>query len=225
MRRRRYVTTMTDEITARQFHESEGVDDWRVLYKGASAHYRTGSFAKGVALVDAIGELADAANHHPDVDLRYGSLTVRLMSHDVRGLSRRDVELARQISSAARDLGVEADPSAVQEVDLTINALSTPAVRPFWQTLLDYREGEDDDVLDPRGRGPIIWFQSIREPRTERNRMHVDVYVPHDGAEARIAAAVEAGGRVVSDAHAPAWWTLADPEGNEADVATWMGGD
>ena len=36
---------------------------------------------------------------------------------------------------------------------------------------------------------------------------------------------VFAGGRLVSDKHAPSWWTLADAEGNEADVATWVGRD
>lgn len=59
--------------------------------------------------------------------------------------------------------------------------------------------------------------------RTERNRLHVDVFVPHDQAEARIAAALAAGGRLVDDSHAPAWTTLADAEGNEVDVATWQG--
>ena len=62
-------------------------------------------------------------------------------------------------------------------------------------------------------------------PRPQRNRIHVDVWVPHDQAEARVAAALAAGGRLVSDTHAPAWWALADTEGNEADVATWQGRD
>ena len=47
--------------------------------------------------------------------------------------------------------------------------------------------------------------------------------VPHDQAEARVAAAIAAGGHLVTDEWAPAWWTLADAEGNEVDVATWMG--
>jgi 4a-hydroxytetrahydrobiopterin dehydratase len=40
-----------------------------------------------------------------------------------------------------------------------------------------------------------------------------------------VAAALAAGGRLVSDEHAPEWWTLADAEGNEVDVATWQGRD
>ena len=61
--------------------------------------------------------------------------------------------------------------------------------------------------------------------RTGRNRLHVDVSVPHDQAEARIAAALAAGGRLVTDQNAPTWWVLADAEGNEACVATWLGRD
>ena len=49
--------------------------------------------------------------------------------------------------------------------------------------------------------------------------------MPYDQAEARIAAAIAAGGHLISDDHAPAWWTLADAEGNEADVATCLGRD
>jgi 4a-hydroxytetrahydrobiopterin dehydratase len=101
---------MTERISPQEFLEADGVDDWRVLSGVACAYFGTGSFRAGVALVDAIGELADAANHHPDVDLRYPSVVVRLVTHDVGGLSSRDLELARQISAAARDLGVAADP-------------------------------------------------------------------------------------------------------------------
>jgi len=64
-----------------------------------------------------------------------------------------------------------------------------------------------------------------RPPRPQRNRIHIDVWVPHDQAEARVATAIAAGGRLVSDEHAPEWWSLADAEGNEADVATTMGRD
>jgi 4a-hydroxytetrahydrobiopterin dehydratase len=105
---------MTDRMTAEQFLEAEGVEDWRVLPSGeAAAYFATVKFAAGVALIDEIGRLADAANHHPDVDLRYKGVTVRVSSHDIGALSNRDVSLARQISGAARELGVAADPSAL----------------------------------------------------------------------------------------------------------------
>jgi 4a-hydroxytetrahydrobiopterin dehydratase len=220
---------MTKPITMRQFHETAGVEDWRVVGDGACTYFVTGSFAAGARLVQAISELDGLEDHHPDVDLRYGGVTVRLltMTADYAGLSERDVELARQISAVAGELGLRVDPWAVQTVQVTIDALVGPEVMPFWQAVLGY-EGRDDspeDLIDPRRRGASLWFQQMDAPRPQRNRMHIDVWVPHDQAEARVAAAVAAGGRVVNDDHAPAWWTLADAEGNEADVATASGRD
>jgi 4a-hydroxytetrahydrobiopterin dehydratase len=216
---------MTERITPQRFHEAVGIDDWRVLFEGACAYFRTGSFTVGVALVDAIGRLADAADHHPDVDLRYRGVTVRLWTHDVDGLSERDVELARQISLAARELNAPSDPTAVQTVQVSIDALVRPEVMPFWRAVLGYREMGDEDLVDRHGRGPSFWFQQMDAPRPQRNRIHIDISVPHDQAEARVATAIAAGGHLVTDEHAPGWWVLADAEGNEACVATWMGRD
>ena len=93
-------------------------------------------------------------------------------------------------------------------------------MRPFWSAVLGYEELGDEDLIDPRGRGPSIWFQDMDVPRPQRNRVHIDVFVPHDAAEARVAAALAAGGRLVDDSQAPDHWLLADAEGNEVDVAT-----
>jgi 4a-hydroxytetrahydrobiopterin dehydratase len=102
---------MVDKISGDQFQAAAGVEDWKVLDAGqVGTVFRTGSFNKGVDLVVRIGALADAANHHPDVDLRFPSVTVRLSTHEVDGLSERDVALAREISVAAEELGLEADP-------------------------------------------------------------------------------------------------------------------
>src|ERR1700722_3517678 len=215
---------MTERISPREFHEAGGVDDWRVVFGGACTHFKTGSFRVGVALINAIGDLADAANHHPDVDLRYPGVSVRLVTHEVGGLSSRDIELARQISAAARDLGVAADPSAVQTVQIAIDAVDRGRLMPFWRAVLGYKAVGDEDLDDPRGSGPSFWFQEIDAAQPGRNRFHVDVSVPHDEGGARVAAggAGGGGGRLVSDENAPAWWTLADADGNEADVATWQ---
>lgn len=214
---------MADQLTPRQFHAAGGIEDWRVLFTGACTYFRTGSFARGVALVEAIGRVADAADHHPDVDLRYGGVAVRLWSHDVDGLSNRDVALARAISDAAGALGLDADPAALEDVQLSVDAADIPAIIPFWRAVLGYRQVGEEDLTDPFGRGPTVWFQQMDAPRPQRNRIHVDVAVAPEAAEARVAAALEAGGVLVSDEHAPTWWTLADPEGNEVDVATVAG--
>jgi 4a-hydroxytetrahydrobiopterin dehydratase len=208
---------MSETVTMRMFHEA----DWRVIRSAACAHFPTASFAEGVALVNAIAGLADAANHHPDVDLRHNGVTVRLKSNDVGELTERDVEVATRISAVAGELGVRLDPTGMQTVQVAIDALVIPDVLPFWRAVLGYEQVGDEDLLDPHRQDPPVWFQQMDAPRPQRNRIHIDLYVPHDQAEARVAAAIAAGGHIVNDDHAPGWWTLADAEGNEVDVAPW----
>jgi 4a-hydroxytetrahydrobiopterin dehydratase len=207
---------MSETITPQRFHEF----DWRVVRDDASTHFRTDSFEAGVALVNAIGTLAAAANNMPDVDLRSDGVTVRLGTRHP-GLNEDDVALAEQISAAARELGVPVDLTGLQIVQVAIDALVIPDVLPFWRAVLGYQQVGDEDLIDPHLQGAPFWFQQMDAPRPQRNRIHIDVYVPHDEAEARVAAAIAAGGHVVSDENAPGWWTLADAEGNEVDVAPW----
>ena len=207
---------MTEQITAGQFHAADDVEDWRSLYHVVSGPFRTGSLAKGIAFVDEIGRLAGGAEQeYLSVDLRSAGVTV--------SLGRRDIALARRISAAAKELDIPADPTAVQLVNVTLDALVGADVLPFWRALLGYRQIGDDYLFDPLRRGPGFGLQQMNAARPQRNRMHLDVAVPHDQAEARISAALAAGGHLVSDAHAPMWWVLADAEGNEACVATWVG--
>jgi pterin-4a-carbinolamine dehydratase len=212
---------MTGRITAKQFEESDGTRDWRALARGVSTLYRTGSHSAGAELLGRVARLADAANHHPDVDLRPDGVVVRLFTHDAMGLTGRDLALARQISDAAADLGLRSDPTGVQEVDLAIDTLDPATTMPFWAAALGYRQEGDEDLIDPSWRWPFVWFQGMDAPRPLRNRIHLDVFVPRQVREARQAAALAAGGRIASDAFAPQWWTLADPEGNEVDLESW----
>ena len=222
---------MTDHITPTQFHEADGTQDWRVVGDGACAYFRTGSFAAGARFIEAIGELPDLAEHQPDVDLRHDGVTVRLLTtaDDWYGMSTRDVELARQISGIAQAQGVTGDPSAVQSLLVIPGSPDIAAIIPFWQAVLGYEprpDSPEEDLVDPRGRWSGFWFERMREPRPDGGgAIHIAVWVPHDQAEARIAAALAAGGRMVRDEYAPAWWTLADAAGNEADVSTTMSRD
>ena len=218
--------SIADGITARQFRESEGVADWRVLADGAYAFFATESFAAGSRLVGAIGELPGNDDHHPDVDLRHDGVTVRLITFtdDYFGMSRRDVDLARRISALALEQGARADASSVQTLSVIPGASVTAEVMPFWEAVLGYRrrgDSPDEDLVDPQDRGPGFWFEPMDEPRLDGNgAIHVAVWVPGEQAEARVAAALAHGGRMVRDQFAPGWWTLADAAGNEVDVAT-----
>jgi 4a-hydroxytetrahydrobiopterin dehydratase len=87
--------------------------------------------------------------------------------------------------------------------------------------VLGYDDESGEDLFNLTRQGPPFWFQQMDAPRPQRNRIHIDIYVPHELAEARVAAALAAGGHIVSDENAPGWWTLADAEGNEVDVASW----
>ncbi len=181
--------------------------------------------AAGVELAVRIGAAADEADHHPDLTITYPRVHVLLTTHDADGLTSRDVDLARTISAIAVELGVPAEPTAVTQLEIAIDAIDMPAVKAFWEAVLGYEPNRADDIVDPYGRSPAFWFQQMDAPRPQRNRLHIDVTVAHDVAEQRIAAALEAGGTLVSDDEAPAFWILADPEGNEACICTWQARD
>ncbi len=208
--------------TARGFHEADGVQDWRVLFSGAHAFFRVTSFEEGARFVAAIAEAAEAVGHFPDVDLRPEGVTVRTASGEYGALSERDVELARRISVAAVRLQVEPDPSQVQVVGIAVAQDSGSDVGPFWAAALGYKSlGADEDVVDRHRRNPHISFQRLSPPKPGRGRTHVDVSVPADQAEARVAAVLAAGGRMADATHAPHWWTLASPENHGVDIAAW----
>ena len=209
-------------ITARAFHDAVGVEDWRVLFSGAHAYFSVRSFAEAAGFVAAIAEVGDAVSHFPDVDLRPEGVTVRSASGEYGALSERDIELARGISAKARALQVEPDPSQVQVVGIAVAQNAGSDVGPFWAAALGYKSlGPNEDVVDRHRRNPHVSFQQLKPPRPGRGRTHIDVSVPADQAEARIAAALAAGGRLADDTHAPHWWTLASPENHGVDIAAW----
>jgi 4a-hydroxytetrahydrobiopterin dehydratase len=218
---------VSESIAPSEFLAADGIEDWRVLGEGACAFFRASSLLTATQFVEAVAALAGDLSEAPDIDLRRTGVTVRLVdvTPDNYGLAAGHVEFARQISAVARELDLPADPSVLQTVQVTVDALAGPDVMPFWRAVLGYAEREDspEDLIDPRGRGPGFWFQQMDAPRPQRNRVHVDVWVGHDQGEARVDAALAAGGRVVDDSHSPTWWVLADAEGNEACVSTVRG--
>ena len=149
---------MTEPMKLYRNVTEAGLDDWRMLAQGIHARFTTGNFATGLSLVAAIGELAEAANHHPDVTLTYPRVDVMLTSHDVGHVTQRDFDLAAKISEAARGLGVGSDPDKLQQIELALDTPDHEAVQPFWAAFLDY-DTHRDEVRDPRGQGPTIWFQ------------------------------------------------------------------
>jgi 4a-hydroxytetrahydrobiopterin dehydratase len=211
------------DLTTTQILDA-GLDDWRKLAQALHARFLTGDFVTGLGFVTAVTEAAEQANHHPDVTLTYPYVDLKLVSHDVGRLTRRDLDLARRISEIARERGIDAQPGAVTEIELALDTADLAAAGPFWAALLTGSADSVDgnDVVDPSGRVPLLWFQHTDAHETPRQRFHLDLWVPHDVAETRIAAAVAAGGQVVDDTNAPSFVVLADPEGNRVCVCTFL---
>jgi 4a-hydroxytetrahydrobiopterin dehydratase len=220
---------MANLISATEFDSAEGLADWRFLFGRIEAQFSANSFDGATSFANQIADLANAANHHPDIDIRYpDKVFVALVTHASGGLTGLDLQLARAISKLASDSDVVCRPFPASRVEIAIDALDIDAVRPFWQAVLGYeaRPGEGEaqivDIYDPHRIGPSVWFQQMDESRINRNRLHIDITVAHDQAEARVAEALAAGGTLVSERRAKAFWILADAEGNEACVCTWQ---
>ena len=212
----------TTKLTRKQV-AAEALADWDWLVGAIEARYETGGFATGLELVNRIGAAAEEADHHPDLTLTWPLVHVRLVSHDAGGVTSRDVAMARRISEIAAELGVTPTPEKLSRVEFGLDTSDIPAAVRFWSAVLGYDVDDDIAVVDPDGRQVELWFQETDAHDEPRQRFHVDVSVPPDQAQARIEAALAAGGTFVSDDHAPAFTVLADPEGNKVCVCTWQG--
>jgi 4a-hydroxytetrahydrobiopterin dehydratase len=211
---------------------------WRYLLGTLCASVPVTSLgqASTVAAV-AVASCGADADGHLRVDLRQDRVELSLADRAAGAATRTDTELAAAITTALAGLGAEVAspvsgqyPRPVQMLEVAIDALDIPAIRPFWRAVLGYADEAGDGgpltaVVDPAGQGPAVWFQQMDEPRSQRNRIHFDITVAHDEAEPRIRAALAAGGVLVSDAEARSFWILADAEGNEVCVCTWQDRD
>jgi 4a-hydroxytetrahydrobiopterin dehydratase len=209
-------------LTAADFATIDGLDDWRYLLGAIHAEFRAGSYLAAAELVRSIAALAEAEDHHPEIDVRWPDrVHVALTTHAVDGLSDVDVDVARTISVLALQAGATGEPLTPQVLEVGIDTMDAASIRPFWAAVMGYRD-QKGTLVDPLGRGPAIWFQEMIEPRPQRNRVHLDITVAHDAAESRVAAAIAAGGTLVSAEFARSWWILADADGNEVCVCTWQ---
>ena len=210
-------------VDPEQFAAIEDLADWRFILGAIHADFAAGSFPAAAGLVGEIATIAEEADHHPDVSLRYPDrVHVTLTTHATGGLTTLDTDVARRISALAETVGATSHPEVGQVTEVAIDTMDADRIRPFWAAVLAY-DDRDGWLVDPRRIGPPMWFQQMTEPRMERQRFHLDVSVPNDIAEARVAAGLAAGGVLVTDRYAPSWWVLADADGNEACICTWQG--
>lgn len=207
----------------REFLMAEGTEDWVVLHGGATAVFVVPSLTEAAALARAVADVPGLAGSGALLTVGDTRLSVRL----TRGLERvtaHHVDLARAVSQVARRHGAVGDRGAVQEVQLAVAARPDEHDVGFWRAVLGYDELADDNGVDPLGHGLTFWAQDLDPAKPLRHAMHVDVSVAREQAEARLAAAVAAGGRVVDESEAPAWWVLSDRAGNKVCIAAWPDG-
>jgi 4a-hydroxytetrahydrobiopterin dehydratase len=206
----------------KRFLAAEGVDDWVVLHGGATAVFRVGSVREAAHLAEAVAAVPGLEDSGALLTIADGRLTVRL-SRDLWGLEARHVELARAISAVAQEHGgAVADLGAVQEVQLAIAAKPDAIDVGFWRAVLGYAPMADDNAVDPLGHGSTVWMQELDEGKRLRHAMHIDVSVAREQVEARLEAALAAGGRIVDDGEEHK--TLADRAGNRVCICAWPDG-
>jgi 4a-hydroxytetrahydrobiopterin dehydratase len=211
---------------------------WRFLLGTLCVSIPVRSLAQATDVAAAaVAASGDDADDHVRLDVRSDRLELSVQTRPLGAVTARDTQLARRISDAVDRLGLrpagptsDASPRPVQMLEVAIDALNIAAIRPFWKAVLALADepgpnGSGDGLVDPTGQLPTIWFQQMDAPRPQRNRVHFDITVAHDEAEARVRAAVDAGGRLVNDSFARSFWVLADAEGNEVCVCTWTDRD
>jgi 4a-hydroxytetrahydrobiopterin dehydratase len=210
--------------------------DWRKLAQGLHARYVVADFGTGARFVTAVGEAGDALGHHPRVTIGEGYVDLKLVSadaiyrddagaeHVVEWVTQQDIDLARRITEIAADHRLDADPASVSVLELGLDTGRSADIAPVWAALLTgdpQSQGHgspSDEIRDPKGQVPNLWFGDAEPEDTSRQRFHVEVYVAPEVAERRIAAAVAAGGTVVDASDAPSLTVIADPDGNTGVV-------
>ena len=212
-----------DEQGYQEFLSAEGVADWVVLHGGATAVFRVGSLGEAARLAGSVADIPGLEGTGVLLTVGDGFLAVRL-TRDLWQLAPRHIDLARAISAVARASNAVADRSAVQEVQVAIAAKRDEIDVDFWRAVLGYLPMADDNAVDPLGHGSTVWMQEIDAGKSLRHAMHIDVSVAREQVAVRLQAALAAGGRIVDDSHAPAYWTLADRAGNRVCIVAWPDG-
>lgn len=208
-------------ITPADFHRAAGVADWRVTATGPQAVFTATSLAHAASLVAPIVAAAERHDVEPDIDGRAEGVIVRVPYRSPDGIPAAAPAFAAEVSRAAEELRLTADPSRAQSIGIYVAQHSGADVRPFFVAALGYEPFGDTDAIDPLRCGPQLAFNPIIGDVPSRGRTHLDVFVPADQAQARVDAALAAGGRLVDDSHAPAWWSLASPDNHGVDIASW----
>jgi 4a-hydroxytetrahydrobiopterin dehydratase len=197
-----------------------GLDDWGVTHSGAMAAYVADSLPAAARLAAAVADVPGLDGVGALLTVGDRRLTVRLTRGVFAGESHH-VGLARAISEVARNHGATSDRASIQSVQVSVAARPDEIDVDFWRAVLGYVPLAEDNGIDPLGHGSTIWLQDLDPAKPLRHAMHLDVSVPRDQVEARLAAALAAGGRIARVEDLEATWILADRAGNKVCLAAW----
>jgi len=216
-------------LTCTQAQAAAQPHAWRYLLGRFEAVYPVASLSEAAELA-SVATSAVGSSAEVSIDLR--SDRVRVMVGAFRGVDELVTEELDRVAGAIQRAGwTPAPPTSARfgrptmALELAIDAIDPEAIRPFWKAALNFVEAPDGSLLDPADQFPSLWFQQMEVPRTQRNKIHLDVTVAHDEAEARIAEVIAAGGVVGPTSLPPSFTVLIDPEGNEVCICTWTGRD
>lgn len=198
----------------------EGAPGWRYLLGALHLHVDLGSFPAALDFVATVGRLALPHDHQPEIDIRGSRVHLALTSRADGGVREVDLLLANEISALVVYLGHVPDHGRLGDVEITVDTTDAAAIAPFWRAVLGLVPDSRTSLHDPDRFLPGFSFRDPGDTRGQPGRIRLEVTLPHDEAPGRVAAALAAGGRLVSD-EAPAAWVLADVEGNHVRLRTW----
>ncbi|MDQ0633236.1 4a-hydroxytetrahydrobiopterin dehydratase [Arthrobacter pascens] len=214
-----------DILTRARIDEAlDGLPDWRYRLGGLVTAYKAPTAAAALELIAAVGRLAEEQNHHPDLDWRYNRVFIRFTSHDAGGeVTERDTRAAAAVSAAASAAGAAAEPGLYRTVELAIDTAEAAAISEVWRVALGYKRVEGgNDLVDPFGRGPNVWFQETPTPNS--SRIHVDVHWSKAESGPVLEKTAATGASMNRD-HAPDWVVVTDVQGNRLCLCTEEGYD
>lgn len=209
----------------------EQLPGWTVVDGRLEISVRAEDFTQAIEFINRFTNFAEAQDHHPDFDVRYNTVRMRVVSHDVGHLTNRDIRFATAVDVLIDEMQLKRQPEKITRTQLVLVSTDVSSIKPFWQAVLDFKQAKDDEdmLVDRSDVLPPLVFQQFTDSNADQEdvnisgafgRAHLDVFVPNELAAARVEAAVEAGGKLLNDIHAPVEWELSDADGNRAFVRT-----
>lgn len=209
----------------------EQLPGWTVVDGRLEISVRAEDFTQAIEFINRFTNFAEAQDHHPDFDVRYNTVRMRVVSHDVGHLTNRDIRFATAVDVLIDEMQLKRQPEKITRTQLVLVSTDVSSIKPFWQAVLDFKQAKDDEdiLVDRSDVLPPLVFQQFTDSNADQEdvnisgafgRAHLDVFVPNELAAVRVEAAVEAGGKLLNDIHAPVEWELSDADGNRAFVRT-----